>query len=57
MGDWAGRPPAEAAEAFRSGTVTAAQVVAAHLDRTAKVNAELGAFMRAAASGTFSRRA
>jgi amidase len=57
MGDWAGRPPAEVAEAFRSGMVTAAQVVAAHLDRIAKVNAELGAFMRAAASGTLPCRA
>jgi amidase len=43
---WVGRPAAEIAAAVRSGQVTAAQVVAEHLDRIAKVNAELGAFVR-----------
>jgi amidase len=43
---WVGRPSAEIAAAVRSGQVTAAQVVAAHLDRIAELNAELGAFVR-----------
>jgi amidase len=46
MAGWVGRPATEIAAAVRSGEVTAAQVVAGHLDRIAKINAELGAFVR-----------
>jgi amidase len=46
MTGWVGRPATEIAAAVRSGEVTAAHVVAGHLDRIAKVNAELGAFVR-----------
>jgi amidase/beta-lactamase family protein len=46
MAEWVGRPATEIANAVRSGVVTGAEVVAQHLDRTAKLNAELGAFVR-----------
>ncbi len=46
MTGWIGRPATEIAAAVRSGTVTAAEVVAGHLDRIAKINAEVGAFVR-----------
>jgi amidase len=46
MAEWVGRPAAEIAAAVRSGQVTAAEVVAGHLDRIAEVNPELGAFVR-----------
>jgi len=46
MTGWAGRPAIDIAAAVRSGQVTAAQVVAWHLDRNAEVNPELGAFAR-----------
>jgi amidase len=46
MAEWVGRPATEIANAVRSGVVTAADVVAQHLDRIAKLNAELGAFVR-----------
>ncbi len=46
MTGWVGCPATETAAAVRSGTVTAVQVVSAHLDRIAKLNPELGAFVR-----------
>jgi amidase len=46
MTGWVGRPATETAAAVRSGKVTAVQVVSAHLDRIAKLNPELGAFVR-----------
>jgi len=46
MTEWIGRPAAEIAAAVRSGQATAAEVIAAHLDRIAQVNPELGAFVR-----------
>jgi Asp-tRNA(Asn)/Glu-tRNA(Gln) amidotransferase A subunit family amidase len=46
MTGWVGRPATETAAAVRSGTATAVQVVSAHLDRIAKLNPELGAFVR-----------
>jgi amidase len=46
MTGWVGRPATEIAAGVRSGEVTAAQVVAWHLDRIAKINSELGAFVR-----------
>ena len=38
MTGWVGCPATETAAAVRSGTVTAVQVVSAHLDRIAKLN-------------------
>jgi Asp-tRNA(Asn)/Glu-tRNA(Gln) amidotransferase A subunit family amidase len=38
MTGWVDRPATEIAAAVRSGTVTAVQVVSAHLDRIAKLN-------------------
>jgi amidase len=46
MGDMVGRSAAEIAAAVRTGEVTAAEVVAGHLDRISRLNAELGAFIR-----------
>jgi amidase len=46
MAEWVGRTATEIASAVRSGDVTARGVVAEHLDRIAKLNAELGAFVR-----------
>ncbi len=46
MADWVGHTATEIASAVRSGHVTARDVVAEHLDRIAKLNAELGAFVR-----------
>ena len=46
MVDMIGRPAIEIAAAVRAGEVTAEQVVAGHLDRIARLNAELGAFVR-----------
>ncbi len=46
MAGWAGRTATEIASAVQSGDVTARSVVAGHLDRIAKLNAELGAFVR-----------
>jgi len=45
-----GRPAAEIAAAVRAGEVTAGEVVAGHLDRIARLNAELGAFVRVRAA-------
>ncbi len=45
-----GRPATEIAAAVRSGKITAAQVVTGHLDRIARLNAELGAFVRVRAA-------
>lgn len=46
MAGWVGHTATEIASAVRSGDVTARGVVAEHLDRIAKLNAELGAFVR-----------
>src|SRR5258708_4152841 len=46
MAAWVGRTATDIAAAVRSGDVTARSVVAEHLDRIAKVDAELGAFVR-----------
>ena len=46
MADWVGRTATEIASAVRSGDATARGVVTEHLDRIAKLNAELGAFVR-----------
>lgn len=50
MTGWAGRPATEIAAAVRAGETTAAQVVAGHLDRIARLNAEIGAFVRVRAA-------
>jgi amidase len=50
MGDMVGRSAADIAAAVRGGAVTAAEVVAGHLDRIARLNAELGAFVRVRAA-------
>ncbi|WP_300605340.1 amidase [Trebonia sp.] len=50
MSEWTGRPAAEIAAAVRSGAVTAGQVAGDHLDRIARLNAELGAFVRVRAA-------
>ena len=57
--DWTGRTATEIAAAVRAGEATAGQVVADHLDRIAKLNGELAAFIRVSATirGTSSRRA
>ncbi len=46
MADMIGRSAVEIATAVRAGKVTAGEVVAGHLDRIARRNAELGAFVR-----------
>ena len=46
MAAWVGRTATEIAAAVQSGDVTARDVVAEHLERIAKLNAELGAFVR-----------
>src|ERR1700761_2522988 len=46
MGDMVGHSAAEIAAAVRTSKVTAAEVVTGHLDRIARLNAELGAFIR-----------
>jgi amidase len=46
MAAWVGRTATEIAAAVRAGEVTTRSVVAEHLDRIAKINAELGAFVR-----------
>jgi amidase len=46
MADMVGHSAAEIAAAVRAGKVTAAEVVTGHLDRIARLNAELGAFIR-----------
>jgi amidase len=57
MADMIGRSAVEIATAVRAGKVTAGEVVAGHLDRIARRNAELGAFVRirAAAAATEAR--
>jgi amidase len=50
MAGWVGRPAGQIAAAVRSGEVTAAEVVAGHLDRIARLNPELGAFVRVRAA-------
>ena len=50
MTDWTGRTAAEIAAAVRAGETTASQVVGGHLDRIAKLNGELGAFIRVRAA-------
>jgi amidase len=50
MTDWIGRPATEIAEAVRAGEVTASEVVAAHVERISRLNAELGAFVRVRAA-------
>src|SRR4029077_8625753 len=50
MTDWTGRTATEIAAAVRAGETTAGQVVARHLDRIAKLNGELGAFIRVRAA-------
>jgi amidase len=50
MAGWVGRPAGQIAAAVRSGEVTAAEVVAGHLDRIAGLNPELGAFVRVRAA-------
>jgi amidase len=46
MATWAGRTATEIAAAVRAGAVSARDVVAEHLDRIARLNPELGAFVR-----------
>ena len=46
MAGWAGRLATDIAAAVRSGEVSAARVTADHLERIARLNAELGAFVR-----------
>jgi amidase len=46
MADMIGRSATDIAAAVRAGEVTAGEVVAGHLDRIARLNAELGAFVR-----------
>jgi amidase len=50
MTGWTGRTATEIAAAVRGGEATAVQVVTAHLDRIARLNAELGAFVRVRAA-------
>lgn len=50
MTGWRGRTATEIAAAVRGGETTAVQVVTAHLDRIARLNAELGAFVRVRAA-------
>ncbi len=50
MADMIGHSATEIAAAVRSGEVTAGEVTAGHLDRTARLNAELGAFVRVRAA-------
>ncbi len=50
MAGWVGRPAGQIAAAVRSGEVTAAEVVVEHLDRIARINPELGAFVRVRAA-------
>jgi amidase len=50
MTDWTGRTAMEIAAAVRAGEATAGQVIACHLDRIAKLNGELGAFIRVRAA-------
>jgi amidase len=50
MAGWVGRPAGQIAAAVRSGEVTAAEVVTGHLDRIARLNPELGAFVRVRAA-------
>jgi len=50
MTGWAGRTATEIAAAVRSGEVSAGEVAGVHLDRIARLNAELGAFVRVRAT-------
>ena len=50
MTGWDGRTATEIAAAVRAGEVTAGEVVTAHLDRIARQNAELCAFVRVRAA-------
>jgi amidase len=50
MTDWTGRTATEIAAAVRAGEATAGPVVACHLDRIAKLNGELSAFIRVRAA-------
>jgi amidase len=50
MADWTRRTATEIAAAVRAGEATAGQVVAGHLNRIAKLNGELGAFIRVRAA-------
>ena len=54
MTDSTGRTAAEIAAAVRAGETTASRVVADHLDRIAKLNGELGAFIRVRAAAAAS---
>jgi amidase len=46
MAQWVGQTASDIAAAVRSGEVTARDIVAQHLDRIARLNPELGAFVR-----------
>src|SRR5579864_955564 len=46
MAGWVGRTAVEIAAAVSAGNARARDVVAEHLDRIGKLNAELGAFVR-----------
>jgi len=50
MAGWAGRTATEIAAAVRSGEVTAGEVVGGHLDRIARLNREIDAFVRVRAA-------
>ena len=50
MADWVGRSAADIAAAVRAGEVTAEEVVAEHVWRISRLNAELGAFTRVRAA-------
>jgi amidase len=50
MADWVGRSAADIAAAVRAGEVTAEAVVAEHVGRISRLNAELGAFTRVRAA-------
>lgn len=50
MAEWAGRTATDIAAAVRAGSVTAARVTGDCLDRIARLNGELGAFIRVRAA-------
>ncbi len=54
MAGWAGRTATEIAAAVRAGETTARAVVAEHLDRIARLNPELAAFVRVRADAALS---
>jgi amidase len=51
MPSWVGHSATQIAAAVRSGEVTAREVVTEHLDRIARLNPELGAFVRVRPAG------